>query len=290
MNNSKTIFVTGGSSGFGESISKQAINAGYNVIATFRHQKQVDAFNDSAENAFGVLLDITNSQQIAEGVEKALEKFKSIDVLVNNAGYGEFGVVEAIDEDTYHKQFNTNVLGTLNMIKAVLPHMRENKAGHIINFSSIGGLMSMPVAGIYCASKAAIEGLTMALREEVKDFNIKTTLIEPGAFDTRFGENSTFDELKSDTPEAYQDYVDGVIKMFEDMMGDTESMGDPDKLAAIVMHVINNDIDTLHVPVGKDSVDGFKKKIDMLQEAVDQWEELSSQMSNSDTLPKKLAA
>ena len=286
--NSKTLFITGGSSGFGHNIAKLALEAGYNVVATFRKTEEVEQFSEKSDKALGVHVDITNKDQIKAAVETAIRKFESIDVLVNNAGYGEFGVVEAIDSATFEKQFGVNVQGLLDVTQAVLPYMREKQSGHIINFSSIGGITSMPLAGIYCASKFAVEGLTAALSEEVKGFGIKTTLIEPGAFDTKFGENSTFAKVKEKTPDAYESFAEKVIKQFEEMMGDPDTMGDPEKLAALVLYIIKEDIDTLHVPIGKDSVDGFKTKIEQLQKAVDQWEEIGSQMSNSDTLPSKL--
>ena len=285
----KTIFITGGSSGFGKSISEQALNAGHRVVATFRKQEEADQFNQLNQNAIGVLMDVTDKDQIRSAVELTVQKFNTIDVLVNNAGYGEFGLVEAIEQKDFDKQFDVNVTGLLNVTKALLPHMRGNDSGQIINFSSIGGLVSMPTAGVYCASKFAVEGLTLALREEVKNFGIKVTLIEPGAFDTKFGENSTFAKLGDNTPKEYESFVDGIVKHFSELMGNPENMGDPDKLAAAVLHIINNDIDSVHVPLGADAVEGFKSKIKILQEAVNQWEKIGSQMSNKDDLPKILA-
>lgn len=147
----------------------------------------------------------------------------------------------------------------------------------------------MPGMGVYCGSKFAVEGITLALREEVASFDIKATLIEPGAFDTKFFENSTFDNLKKNSPEGYKNVVDSIHQTFEQITDDESKMGDPDKLAQTIVYMIENNLDATHVPLGQDSVKGFKDKIKVLQEAVDQWEEIGSQMSKSDDTPKKIA-
>lgn len=291
MTNSKTIFITGASSGFGQSIVSEALGRGHKIIATFRNDDEINEFNDNhnCDNAMAVMVDVTNKDQINNAVTKATEKFGKIDVLINNAGMGMFKLFEDTTHDDMYKQFDVNVMGLINMTNSVLPHMRKNKAGHIINFSSIASISSMPGMGVYCASKAAVEAFSKSLRQEVEAFNIGVTLIEPGAFDTKFFESSNFDEMKENANNDYGDVINKMMEMFDDITSDKSKMGDPDKLATVLVNIIDEGKAYEHVPMGNDSVEGFKKVGNTLIESAENWEKITASLSNKDEEIKKAA-
>ncbi len=291
MTNSKTIFITGASSGFGESIVSEALERGHKIIATFRNDNEINEFNSNhnADNAMAVMVDVTNKDQINNAVSKATDKFGKIDVLINNAGMGMFKLFEDTTNDDVYKQFDVNVVGLINMTNAILPHMRKNKSGHIINFSSIAGISSMPGMGVYCASKAAVEAFSKSLRQEVDAFDIGVTLIEPGAFDTKFFESSNFSEMKENANDDYAETIDKMVQMFDDITSDKSEMGDPNKLATVLVNIIEEGKAYDHVPMGDDSVEGFKNVGNNFIESAQNWEKITAHLSNKDDDVKKAA-
>ena len=285
MSESKVIFITGGSSGFGEAIIKKALQNNHKVIATFRKQEEVNVFNSNhGHNALGVLIDVTNSNQIKEGVNEAIKKYGQIDVLINNAGMGVFGLFESIDREKYTKQFDVNVMGLIDVTNAILPYMRKQKSGQIFNLSSAAGMTGMPGISIYSASKFAVEGLSISLKQEVAPFNIGVTLIEPSAFNTQFFNNSTFDQIRKESPEAYSEVIDNIEEKFGSIMENPEDVGDPDKLALIIVDLINHGENPQHVPMGDGAVNVFENKIEELQSALNDWKDIALNMKKSDTL------
>jgi NADP-dependent 3-hydroxy acid dehydrogenase YdfG len=179
--------ITGCSSGFGRDLAICALEQGDSVIATARNTKQIqDLVDDYPNTAKAVHLDVTDKTSVEAAIKTGLAAFGKIDVLVNNVGNGVTGAVEEVTEQQARNQFDTNFFGLLTVTKAVLPIMRQQKSGHILNFSSVLGRLSLPGIGIYGASKFAVEGASEALAQEVKPFGIKVTIIEPGAFSTSF--------------------------------------------------------------------------------------------------------
>ncbi|MDD2636663.1 MAG: SDR family oxidoreductase [Bacteroidales bacterium] len=180
----KTVLITGATSGIGQACSELFLKKGWNVIATGRNNQKLDMLKTSGASVF--LLDITKQQDINNLVTHIVNNNITIDVLVNNAGFGQFGTIEETPDEKVRAQFDTNVFGMAAMIRAILPMMRENSSGRIVNVSSAAGLTSMPGGGWYAASKFAVEAISDALRWEVKKLGIKVAIIEPGPIKTEF--------------------------------------------------------------------------------------------------------
>jgi NAD(P)-dependent dehydrogenase (short-subunit alcohol dehydrogenase family) len=194
---SKVWFITGTSKGFGRIFTEAALNRGDKVVATARDTSTLDDFvySNHGESILPVTLDVTDADQVTAAVQAGVDAFGRLDIVVNNAGYGLFGMVEEITEQQLRAQFDTNLFGAFNVTQAVLPIMREQESGHIIQISTIGGVVAFPGLGGYHASKWALEGLTESLAQEVAGFGIKVTLIEPGGFATDWaGASGTFAE------------------------------------------------------------------------------------------------
>ena len=188
-------FITGAGRGIGAHIAQAALQAGHCVVATGR---KLDALRTSfagadvpADRLALVELDVSSEAQARAAVDTAVERFGRIDVLVNNAGYGQFGYFEEISSAAIERQFATNVFGLMHVMRAVLPVMRRQRAGHVFNFSSIGGVLGFNGASAYCASKFAVEGLSASIGLEVAQFGIKLTVVEPGFFRTDFLDDSS---------------------------------------------------------------------------------------------------
>ncbi len=188
----RTWLITGCSSGIGRSLAEMLLKNGQRVVATARNVSVLQGFVASdADRALALQLDVTQPDQIATAVSAARARFGTIDVLVNNAGYGHVGTIEETPIDVARAMFETNLLGALAMIKAVLPEMRQRRAGQIVNIGSVAGLIGFPALGYYCASKFALIALTESLAAEVREFGIKVTVAELGPFATNFAKSMT---------------------------------------------------------------------------------------------------
>ncbi len=214
-------------------------------------------------------MDVTNEKDIKTSVEKAFEEFGKIDVLVNNAGYGLGGGIEEPSEDQIRTQFETNVFGVIRVMREVLPIMRKQKSGHILNLSSIGGFRSGPSIGYYTATKFALEALSEALAKEVEHLGIKVTLIEPGGFRTDFAgrsftqpENRIDDYITSERIDAIGEY-------------DGKQMGDPIKAVKAMIKVVETENPPLRLPLGEDAVNGMEEKMKDVQKNIDAWREVA---------------
>jgi len=202
MNKNKVWIITGCSTGFGRELAKATIEAGYNVVVTARNLNAIaDLVGGNADNVLAMELDVTKPDQIEKTVKAAIEKFGRIDVLVNNAGIGYFSSIEEAAEEETRKMFEINFWGLMHMTGAVLPYMRDQRSGHIINISSIGGLVSFPGVGYYNGTKYAVEGISESLSQEVAPFNIRVTIIEPSNFRTDWSGRSA-----AKTTSAIQEY------------------------------------------------------------------------------------
>lgn len=261
---SKIWFITGVSSGLGAELAKAAIERGDQVVATFRKAAQASDFTMAHQGkGLGVLLDVTGPAQIDAAVQRALQHFGRIDVLVNNAGYGTIGAIEEFSMAEIRQQFETNFFGAVALTKAVLPLMREQKSGHILAISSAAGFRATGGFGIYNASKFALEGFTEALAQEVSPFGIKVTIVQPGPFRTRFAGSSV--KLAQQRLEAYN--TTPVAQMYQYISRiDGNQEGDPVKGAlAIVDFVQGGGNNTLRLPLGKLSLDAIRAKLRAVQ-------------------------
>jgi NAD(P)-dependent dehydrogenase (short-subunit alcohol dehydrogenase family) len=202
---SKTWFITGASKGFGREWAEAALERGDSVAGTARNPDDVQPLVEQYPDTFlGIQLDVTDRDADFAAVQQAVDRFGRIDVVVNNAGYGHFGMVEELSEDDVRKQLETNLFGALWVTQAALPVMRRQGSGHIVQVSSIGGISAFPTVGAYHASKWALEGISQSLAQEVAGFGIHVTLIEPGGFSTdwsgpsskRSTENPAYDAVR----------------------------------------------------------------------------------------------
>jgi NAD(P)-dependent dehydrogenase (short-subunit alcohol dehydrogenase family) len=200
---SRVWFVTGSSSGFGRSLVELALSRGERVVATARKTESLkDLVGAHRERICTAALDVTQPKQVRAALEQAQQRFGRIDVLVNNAGYGLQGAVEDVTDAQIRALFETNLFGALDVTRAALPLLRAQRSGHIINVSSVGGRLSMPLVGLYSASKFALEGFSLALAQEMRPLGIKVTVIEPGAFATRFGSPASLVSVPTSAPYA----------------------------------------------------------------------------------------
>lgn len=185
----KTVLITGASSGFGKDAAKLFHKNGWNVVATMRSPEKETELS-ALSDLLITKLDVTDSSTIHAAVSEAIEKFGKIDVLVNNAGYGTLGALEAATEEEVRKQFEVNFFGLIAVTQAVLPGMRQNKSGVIINISSVGGKVTFPFCSLYHATKFAVEGMTESLQYELNPLGIRLKLVEPGGYKTDFSGRS----------------------------------------------------------------------------------------------------
>lgn len=242
---SKTWFITGASRGFGREWTIAALERGDTVAATARDTATLDDLVARfGEALLPLRLDVTDRAGVSDAVAKAHDRFGRLDVVVNNAGYGQFGMIEEISEAEARDQIETNVFGALWVTQAVLPYLRAQGSGHILQVSSIGGISAFPNIGMYNASKWALEGLSQALAAEVADFGVKVTVIEPGAYSTDWGGASA----KHATPmPAYDDFRQQAAEARQRRAG---SPGDPVATRAAVLAVVDADEPPLRIFFG----------------------------------------
>ncbi|OBG13597.1 short-chain dehydrogenase/reductase [Mycolicibacterium celeriflavum] len=275
--------ITGCSTGIGREIAAAALQAGHSVVVTARRTETVADFAESfGDRAVVVALDVTDKSQITAAVQRAIDAFGGIDVLVNNAGHGYLSAVEEGEDEKVRKLFDTNYFGVVDTIKAVLPQMRARQSGHIINISSMTGLVANPPNAYYSSTKFALEALTEALAQEVKPFGIRVTAIEPGAFRTDWAARSMWE---STTP--ITDYDENVgarktmIKEFANHLP-----GDPRKVAEAVLMVSTLDEPPLRLLLGRDVLKAVRDKLAAFSASIDAWEAVTKDVN----FPKDAAA
>lgn len=244
----QTILITGASSGIGKATAKHFHAQGWNVIATMRSPEQETELKDS-EQMLLTRLDVTDGTSIETAVKEGIEKFGQIDVLLNNAGYGAYGPLEAFPMDSVRRQFDTNVFGLIETTKAVLPHFRTNKAGTIINISSIGGQMTFPLGSLYHGSKFAVEGLSEALHYELEPMGVMVKIVEPGMTQSDFGGRS-FDFMNDETLAEYQPVVSAMQKVFGHF---AQSLSAPEVIAGVIWRAATDGSKTLRYRAGDDA-------------------------------------
>ena len=237
------VLITGSTSGIGEVIAKYLIENQYNVIGTSRNP---DAMNDKTNYQL-LKLDITSKTSIDDCVKELEKKGILIDVLINNAGIGICGSIEETSDDLAREQLETNFWGAVNLTKAILPKMRENKKGKIIFITSLAGLIGVPYQGFYSASKHALEGFCKSLRHELKEFNISISSIEPGFFKTNLHNSFKYADA---TIEDYAKSRENALSVFTEAI---ENAPKPDKIAAIVLEIIKTKKPKYSYRVGRDA-------------------------------------
>jgi len=269
----KVWFITGASRGFGALMTKEALAAGDAVVATARNPKTVvDAIGEHP-NLLATALDVTDERQAQEAVAAAVQRFGRIDILVNNAGYGLLGAVEEATAEEIEKIYATNVFGLLKVTRAVLPHMRRQRSGHILNFSSIGGYAGYPGWGVYGSTKFAVEGLSESLATEVEPFGIRVTIVEPGFFRTDF----LADNSLSISPASIPDYVGTPAGNMRDFAASAHQAqpGDPAKFAAGIVTLANAENPPLRMPFGSDTVAKLGEKNAFVEQELSAWRALA---------------
>jgi len=274
-------FVTGASRGFGALIAEAALAAGDAVVATARDPSTVNARLGSHERLLATRLDVTSETEAHAAAGEAVKKFGRIDILVNNAGYGLLGAIEEASAEETAKLFGTNVFGLLGVTRAVLPHMRRQRSGHIINLSSVGGYTGYPGWGIYGATKFAVEGISEALAGEVAPLGIKFTVVEPGFFRTDFLDETSL--LR--TAREIEDYRDSVGKTRAHAADVNHGQrGDPRKLAQAFIALANAKEPPLRLPLGSDTVERIESKNAFVAHELAAWRTIATSTDFNDRI------
>ncbi|MCA1400914.1 oxidoreductase [Bradyrhizobium sp. BRP56] len=261
-------FITGASRGFGALIAEAALKAGDAVVATARDPATVTARLGQHEQLLATRLDVTSEAEAHAAAGEAVKKFGRIDILINNAGYGLLGAIEEASAAETQRLFGTNVFGLLGVSRAVLPHMRRQRSGHIINISSVGGYTGYPGWGVYGATKFAVEGISEALAAEVAPLGIKVTVVEPGFFRTDFLDESSL----SRTAHQIEDYHASVGKTRTAAADFNHGQrGDPRKLAGAILKLVNADSPPLRLPLGSDTVERIETKNAFVARELAEW-------------------
>jgi NAD(P)-dependent dehydrogenase (short-subunit alcohol dehydrogenase family) len=276
MKNSKVWLITGAGRGMGVDIAKAALTAGYNVVATGRNiERAIKALGES-ENLLVVKLDITEQDDAETAVQKAIEKFGRIDVLVNNAANFYAGYFEELSMNQIEQQLATSLYGPMKVTRAVLPVMRKQKSGHIISISSTAGLTSFDFCSAYSASKFGMEGWMQALQSEVSAFGIHTTIVNPGFFRTEL----LTEESTNYANQPIEDYNDRRTQQMEFWKAaNGQQSGDPAKLADALIKIATKEKPPLRFIAGADAIATAENVVATLQQQLDAYRELSSSLS-----------
>jgi len=262
MNKNKIVLITGASSGIGRETAIFLEKKGFIVYAGSRHPQHLDDIKK--ENLVPIELDITDVETIEKAINQIKKEHHQIDVLINNAGYGLFSTVENLDEEQMYEQFNVNVFGLLRVCKAVIPLMREEKSGVIINISSFLGKIGLPLLTLYNSSKYAVEGITDSLRYELKDFNIRVHSIMPGFFNTNFSRDNL--QINKETFHADSPYAEMVTDLTTRIKEQIDNGNDPKEVATLILEIIENEKFKARVTAGEKA----KKFIPMKKELSDE--------------------
>lgn len=274
MENQKIWLVTGASKGLGLSLVQQLLKVGFPVAATSRTKAALEQIVGKKSAHFLPLeVDLTNENSVQTAIADTLAHFGSIDVVVNNAGYGQMGTLEELSDREVKQNFDVNVFGLLNVIRAVMPHLRGKRSGHLFNITSIGGYTADFAGwGIYCSTKFAVSGLTEALAAEAKSFNVKVSLVYPGYFRTNFLEAGSV--MGPEHPIA--DYAAArESEAFHRQQMNGQQQGDPEKLANALIKMSQEDNPALHLFLGPDAYEAAKHKITSVNADLETWKSVS---------------
>jgi NAD(P)-dependent dehydrogenase (short-subunit alcohol dehydrogenase family) len=265
--------ITGASSGLGRTLAEAVLERGGQVVATARDKQRVAELEERYPGrAVATRLDVTDADQARAAIESGLAAFGRIDVVVNNAGYGLFGAFEELSDEDLRAEFETNVFGAMNVIRAALPQLREQRSGHIVQISSLEGV-APAVAGetAYSSTKFAVEGLCEALEKELAPLGIGMTIVEPGPLRTDFaaGAKATVPEI-----EDYSGSVGKALEWFEDLNGNEPN--DPARVAEAIIDAVEATESPLRLALGSEAVEAIREKLDGQQRELEAWEERST--------------
>jgi NADP-dependent 3-hydroxy acid dehydrogenase YdfG len=265
-------FITGASTGFGRVLAEEVLKAGGKVVATARNLDKVKDFEARyPQKAKALALDVIDAGQVDSVVTQAIAKFGRVDVLVNNAGYGVAGAVEEVSEAESMPMFETNVFGLLRVTRAFLPHLRKQRSGHILNLSSIGGVVASPGMGFYNATKFAVEGISEALAAELAPLGIHVTIIEPGPFRTDFlGRSGVVAETRI---ADYDATAGNMRKYFAE--NDGKQKGDPVRAVRAMMQVVESPNPPLRLLLGASASQRLRTKLANWEKEITAWEQVT---------------
>ncbi|WP_207420091.1 SDR family oxidoreductase [Desertivirga brevis] len=276
MESKKIWFITGASKGFGLSLVRQLLEKGQSVAATSRNLEQLKtAVGINSPSFLPLQVDLANEGSVKDAIEKTVETFRRIDVVINNAGYGIGGSIEELSDKESRDSFEINVFGTLNVVRHVMPFMRNQRSGHIFNVSSIAGFAATTGWAMYAATKFSVVGLTEVLAEDVKEFGVKVTIVAPGAFRTSF---LTKESLV--LPECPLKEYQGVRASHEKYLQmNGQQAGDPEKAAAAIIQTAEEPEPPLYLLLGEDAYTRAMRKLDFLTQEFKLGEELARSMA-----------
>ena len=267
---SKVWFITGCSTGFGRELAKQVLQLGYQAAVTARNTDDVkDIVAQYSAAAIAIKLDVTKPEEITTAVKQAYEKFNRIDVLVNNAGIGYFGAIEESEDEEVRHMFEINFWGLANMTKEVLPLMRKQRSGHIVNISSLAGIAAYPGIGFYNASKFAVTGYSEALAKETKHLGIKVTIVAPSGFRTDWAGRSA-----NNSKVIIDDYAASAHTNKDTIRSNSgKQPGDPVRAVKAIIKAVESENPPLRLLLGAGALKGSRNKIAEMQKDIDEWEE-----------------
>lgn len=267
-NRDRVWFITGASSGFGQALAEAVLAKGERAILTARRADRLNAIAQKHEShALAISLDVTNAEARDEAVESAIARFGRIDVLANIAGRGSLGAVEEFAPEQLRDQMEVNFFSAAELTRAVLPHMRAQRSGHILNLTSIAGLVSFGGFGPYCATKFALEAWSEALRDEVAPLGIRVTIVEPGAFRTEFAGDVNM--RPAQTIKAYRPVVEPIEQYLYGQAG--KQAGDPVKAASVMIEAVDSDRPPLRLMLGTDAYGLWEKAVAARNADLDAW-------------------
>jgi len=271
METEKVWFVTGASKGLGLTLVKELLAQDYSVAATSRTQTSLVEAVGTHKNFFPIELDIANNGDVAKAIQATVDRFGRIDIIVNNAGYSQIGTLEELTDEEVRKNFDTNVFGSLNVIRNSASFLRNQQSGHIFNISSIGGLVgNFPAFGIYCSTKFAVAGFTEALAEEMKAFGVHATLVYPGYFRTNFLSKGSV-QTPMNPIEAYASAREMEKAHLEQINGNQPN--DPQKAAELLIAMSKMDHPPVHFFMGEDAYGMVQNKIKTLTDEAEKWKQ-----------------
>ena len=265
----KNILVTGISSGFGQAIAAEALSNGDTLIGTVRKESDRQTVLATMPDCHCYLLDVTEHGSISNLIETIINQHGHIDVLINNAGYGHEGILEESTIDDMRQQFEVNVFGPVAMVKAVLPYMRAQKSGHIVNITSMGGFITMPGIAYYCGSKFALEGISEVLSKELAQLNIKVTAVAPGSFKTDWAGRSMIRTQRFISD--YDELFNPIREKRKQASG--KQLGNPKLAAEAILNVIHHSKPPVHLLLGSDALTLVRDKMTWLSSEIDKWQD-----------------